>query len=123
YFITGTEEGNYSVIIKTQEGCTTIDSAYLKDVYLTFYFNVPNAFTPDGDGLNDVFRPVADYDRFSKFSMVIYNSWGQRQFETTKPAVGWDGKGAAAGVYVWVITYADYLGKVATLRGSVTVVR
>ncbi|MDD4596862.1 MAG: gliding motility-associated C-terminal domain-containing protein, partial [Lentimicrobiaceae bacterium] len=83
----------------------------------------PNAFTPNGDGLNDTFRPVTDYDRFSKFSMVIYNSWGQRQFETTNPAEGWDGKNAAAGVYVWVITYADYLGKVNTLRGSVTVVR
>jgi gliding motility-associated-like protein len=82
---TGTEEGNYSVIIKTEEGCTTIDSAYLKDVYMPFYFNVPNAFTPNGDGLNDIFRPVATTDLIRQFSMVIYNRWGQLIFETPTP--------------------------------------
>ncbi len=123
YYITGTEEGSYSVIIQTEEGCTTIDSAYLKDVYMPFYFNVPNAFTPNNDGLNDTFRPVTDYDRFSKFSMVIYNSWGQKQFETTRPAEGWDGKDAPAGVYSWVISYSDMVGKVVKMRGSVTLVK
>jgi gliding motility-associated-like protein len=121
YFINITEEGDYSVLMQTTEGCTNLEKVTLIDTW--FPFNIPNAFTPNGDGLNDTFRPVTDYDRFSKFSMVIYNSWGQRQFETTNPAEGWDGKDAAAGVYVWVITYADYLGKVSTLRGSVTVVR
>jgi len=121
YYINVTEEGDYSVLMQTSEGCTNLEKATLIDTW--FPFNIPNAFTPNGDGLNDTFRPVTDHDRFSKFSMVIYNSWGQRQFETTNPAEGWDGKDAAAGVYVWVITYADYLGKVSTLRGSVTVVR
>jgi len=121
YFINITEEGEYSVLMQTAEGCTNLEKVTLIDTW--FPFNIPNAFTPNSDGLNDTFRPVTDYDRFSKFSMVIYNSWGQKQFETTNPAEGWDGKDAAAGVYVWVITYADYLGKVSTLRGSVTVVR
>ena len=121
YFINITEEGDYSVLMQTTEGCSNLEKVTLIDTW--FPFNIPNAFTPNGDGLNDTFRPVTDYDRFSKFSMVIYNSWGQKQFETTKPADGWNGKDAAAGVYVWVITYADYLGKVSMLRGSITVVR
>ena len=121
YYINVTEEGDYSVLMQTSEGCTNLEKATLIDTW--FPFNIPNAFTPNGDGLNDTFRPVTDYDRFSKYNMIIYNSWGQRQFETTNPAEGWDGKDAAAGVYVWVINYADYLGKVSTLRGSVTVVR
>jgi gliding motility-associated-like protein len=121
YFINVSEEGDYSVLMQTAEGCSKLEKVTLVDTW--FPFNIPNAFTPNGDGLNDTFHPVTDYDRFSKFSMVIYNSWGQKQFETTNPADGWDGKDAAAGVYVWVITYADYLGKVSTLRGSVTVVR
>ena len=123
YYITGTEEGSYSVIIQTEEGCTTVDSAYLKDVYMPFYFNVPNAFTPNNDGLNDTFRPVVDYERVRMFSMVIYNRWGQLIYETTNPAEGWNGKDAPAGVYTWTITYSDYLGKVSKLRGSVTLIR
>jgi len=121
YYINVTEDGEYSVILQTAEGCTNLEKVTLIDTW--FPFNIPNAFTPNGDGLNDSFRPVTDYDRFSRFSMVIYNSWGQRIFETTRPAEGWDGKDAAAGVYVWVITYADYMGKVSTLRGSVTLVK
>jgi gliding motility-associated-like protein len=123
YFITGTEEGNYSVIIKTAEGCTTIDSAYLKDVYMPFYFNVPNAFTPNNDGLNDTFRPVATGDLIRQFSMVIYNRWGQLIFETTNPAEGWDGKDAPMGVYSWVISYSNHTGKVFKMRGSVTLLK
>jgi gliding motility-associated-like protein len=123
YFITGTEEGNYSVIIKTAEGCTTIDSAYLKDMYMPFYFNVPNAFTPDGDGLNDTFRPVATVDLIRQFSMVIYNRWGQMVFETTDYSGGWDGNDAPAGVYTWVISYSDMVGKVVKMRGGVTLIK
>jgi gliding motility-associated-like protein len=123
YFITGTDEGIYSVIIQTREGCITIDSTYLKDVYMPFYFNVPNAFTPNGDGLNDTFRPVVDYERVRMFSMVIYNRWGQLVFETTNPVEGWDGKDAPAGVYSWVISYTDYLGRANTQKGNVTLIK
>jgi gliding motility-associated-like protein len=121
YYINVTEEGDYSVLMQTAEGCTNLEKVTLIDTW--FPFNIPNAFTPNGDGLNESFRPVTDYDRFSKYYMVIYNSWGQRIFETTNPAEGWYGKDAAAGVYVWVINYADYLGKGFTLRGSVTLIK
>ncbi len=123
YYITGTEEGSYSVIIQTEEGCTTIDSAYLKDVYMPFYFNVPNAFTPNNDGLNDTFRPVATGDLIRQFSMVIYNRWGQMIFETNNPAEGWDGKDAPAGVYSWVISYSDVKEKVYQTKGIVTLIK
>jgi len=123
YFITVTEEGSYSVIVRTNEGCTATNSAYLKDMYMPFYFVVPNAFTPNGDGLNDTFRPVATGELIRQFSMVIYNRWGQMIFETSDYSVGWDGKDAPAGVYSWVISYSDMVGKVVKMRGSVTVVR
>jgi hypothetical protein len=55
--------------------------------------------------------------------MVIYNRWGQLIFETTNPAEGWDGKNAPAGLYSWVISYSDMVGKVAKIRGGVTLVR
>jgi len=121
--ITVNTEGLYTLQLTTHNLCAGVDSTYLKMPEAESPFLVLNAFTPNNDGLNDTFHPVTDYDRFSRFSMIIYNSWGQRQFETTNPAEGWDGKDAAAGVYVWVITYVDYLGKVNTLRGSVTLIK
>ncbi len=55
--------------------------------------------------------------------MVIYNRWGRHIFETSNPAEGWDGKDALVGVYSWVISYADMVGKVAKMRGSVALIR
>jgi gliding motility-associated-like protein len=90
---------------------------------MPFYFNVPNAFTPNGDGLNDIFRPVATSDLIRQFSMVIYNRCGQMIFETTIPTEGWDGKDAPAGVYSWFISYSNHTGKVFKMRGSVSLLK
>jgi gliding motility-associated-like protein len=90
---------------------------------MPFYFNVPNAFTPNGDGLNDTFRPVATGELIRQFSMVIYNRWGQMVFETSDYSGGWDGKNAPAGVYGWVISYSDYMGKLFKMKGGVTLIR
>jgi gliding motility-associated-like protein len=121
--ITVNTEGLYTLQLTTHNLCAGADSTYLKMLEAESPFLVPNAFTPNNDGLNDTFRPVVDYERVRMFSMVIYNSWGQLVFETTNPAEGWDGKDAPAGVYSWVISYSDMVGKVVKLRGGVTVVR
>lgn len=84
---------------------------------------VPNAFTPNGDNLNDTFRPVVDYERVRLFNMVIYNHWGQRIFETSNPAEGWNGKDAPAAVYSWVISYSDMVGKGSQMKGVVTLIK
>ncbi|MGV8113343.1 MAG: gliding motility-associated C-terminal domain-containing protein [Lentimicrobium sp.] len=121
--ITVNTEGLYTLQLTTHNLCAGADSTYLKMLEAESPFLVPNAFTPNNDGLNDAFRPVLDYERVRMFSMVIYNRWGQVIFETTNPAEGWDGQDAPSGVYTWTITYSDYLGKVSKLRGSVTLVR
>ncbi|KAF0202409.1 MAG: hypothetical protein FD170_1876 [Bacteroidetes bacterium] len=121
YYITVTEEGAYSLLMETTEGCLKLENIMMIDTFLPVL--VPNAFTPNNDGLNDTFRPVVDYERVRMFSMVIYNRWGQLIFETTNPAEGWNGKDAPAGVYSWVISYSDMVGKVAKMRGGVTLVK
>jgi hypothetical protein len=55
--------------------------------------------------------------------MEIYNHWGRIIFETSDYSGGWDGKDAMAGVYSWVISYSDYLGKAFKMRGSVTLLK
>jgi gliding motility-associated-like protein len=87
--------------IVTPNGCPGIDSVLLR-APAHIYF--PNAFTPDGDGINDDFGPMG-HD-ISVFEMNIFNRWGELLFTTTNPAVRWDGKVngsdvAMTGVYVY----------------------
>ena len=77
-------------------------------VYENFY--VPNAFSPDGDGLNDVFKVTCNSENISSFRMYIYNRWGALVFESKEISLGWDGeykgKPASQGVYVYKIEYS-----------------
>ena len=83
---------------------TTTDTVLVKRGICKLY--IPNAFTPNHDGRNDIFRipPELGMD-LGEFS--IYNRWGQKVFETTRVEEGWDGKikgsPAPAGVYVYLI--------------------
>lgn len=54
--------------------------------------NVPNAFTPNGDGTNDVFKVKSDYKSIIEFQGYIFNRWGRKLFEWTDISQGWDGK-------------------------------
>ncbi|MFN0031519.1 MAG: gliding motility-associated C-terminal domain-containing protein [Flavobacteriales bacterium] len=70
-------------------------------------FFVPNSFSPNGDGVNELFIPVANSLKEWEFS--IYDVWGEQLFFTEDETIGWDGsfanKGCPAGSYVWKITY------------------
>lgn len=74
------------------------------------FLDVPNAFTPNGDGANDEFRVA--YRSLKKFHLVIYNRWGRKVYSSNNPEQGWDGKigGAKAspGVYFYVIEAEGY---------------
>ena len=71
---------------------------------------IPNAFTPNKDGLNDLFSPASD--NLEYYSLVIYNRWGEMVFSTTNPVNGWDGsfKGnpCASDTYFYVIKYKQF---------------
>lgn len=86
---------------------------------------VPNAFSPNKDGKNDVFYLNTIGIRTYKF--VILNRWGEQVFEGDNSNDGWDGMYAneevSDGVYTWVIQGIDMLGKVFTTGGTVTVLR
>jgi len=91
--------------------------------------HIPNAFTPDGDDINDSFTPIVS-DAVRSWSFSIFNRWGELIFTTDVPGVAWDGKvngvEAPVGVYVWDVHYGTVTdaGVVQErLRGSVTLVR
>lgn len=116
----------YKMVTSDAIGCT--DSAYVTVyVFQTMpYVFVPSAFTPNGDGLNDIIRPISvGIQRINYFS--IYNRWGQMVYYTTQDKTGWDGrlngKPQASAVYVWMLSAIDYLGKPLFLKGTVTLIR
>lgn len=87
---------------------------------------MPNVFTPNGDYNNDVFR-VSNPSFIKEFYMAVYNRWGQKVFETTNPAAGWNGSfnnlDQPAGNYIWVIRLTDTEGQKVAERGHVLLLR
>lgn len=75
---------------------------------------MPNIFTPNDDAANDFFKPII-MKGIKKSTLVIYNRWGQKLFETDNIAEGWDGKLngriCTAGIYYWIINYYDINAK------------
>jgi len=124
-----TSEGWYRVTMQTEEGCTATDSVMM--LYSFAPFTMPNAFTPDGDGINDVFRPVTVPEKVESFSMYIFDRWGRQIFATKDLGAGWDGrfdyaqrdKAAPVGVYTYIIRYSNQAGEVRKKTGMVTLVR
>jgi gliding motility-associated-like protein len=114
----------YRLTVTNAGGCAWSDTAKI-EVYRRF--TLPNAFTPNGDGKNDVFRiPPGIGVGLVRFE--VYDRLGVRVFMTTEVARGWDGTvdgvKQPAGVYVWGIEYFDQLtGKRVQTNGTVILVR
>lgn len=87
---------------------------------------VPSAFSPNGDGLNDVFR-VKIQDDISEFHMMIYDRWGHMVFESNDPAKGWNGAvgnvQSLPATYLWAVTYLDNKKQATKQQGTVVLVR
>uniref|UniRef100_UPI004048AF09 T9SS type B sorting domain-containing protein n=1 Tax=Roseivirga sp. TaxID=1964215 RepID=UPI004048AF09 len=85
----------------------------------------PNAFSPNGDGVNDTFK--ATQGRFIEFSMVIFNRWGVIIFSSTDPEVGWDGttngQEASPGAYVYQVNYTDANKRSYQRTGTLVLIR
>ncbi|MBL7802535.1 MAG: gliding motility-associated C-terminal domain-containing protein [Saprospiraceae bacterium] len=93
-------------------------------------FRIPDAFSPDGDQINDTFRPLLDCPD-GEYSFEIYNRWGEKIFATNDPNAGWDGTqnnvAAPVDVYVWVLRFGTLQNGGQALRqsehGQVTLLR
>jgi len=117
----------YNVNIVSAGGCVGDDSIYVRVVNQASLF-VPTAFSPNGDGRNDLLRPLAiGYRRINYFR--VFNRFGQRvfsssAFEGSYFGEGWDGKlggrPAEMGVYYWVASVTDRFGKEEMIKGDVT---
>ena len=86
---------------------------------------LPDAFSPNGDGINDTFKPSGSF--YDNFQMIIYNRWGQSIFQTADPATGWDGtvnaERAPQGQYIYKVIIRDNTGKDFVKNGTVMLLR
>ncbi|MEI6821687.1 MAG: gliding motility-associated C-terminal domain-containing protein, partial [Bacteroidota bacterium] len=120
------QEGSYYVELLNQ--CDTIKKDFnikYKDCGCYIYF--PNAFTPNGDGLNDYFKPVLQCELIV-YELYIYNKWGELLFEAKTSDAYWDGRYkneyVPTGVYEWLFYYkGPYTRELQSKHGSVTVIR
>ena len=121
--------GTYTITHIVSDSMSCSDTARVELVVTSnTHFFVPTAFSPNADGVNDVFRVKGDYEQMNTFDLSVYNRWGQLQFQTNNPNAYWDGTfgGIAAelGTYFWVLDLQFKGQKVATqYKGDVVLLR
>ncbi len=109
-------------------GC--LDSL-VREVFISpqIHYYLPNAFTPNGDSVNDTYKGVGVTEGIQSFVFQIWNRWGELIFETSDPDEGWNGRlfnsgaDAPAGVYVVTVRYTSPRGEPTQLKGFATLVR
>lgn len=121
---TATQGGSYAVTGYHSNGCTFTDSINIDGACLNELF-FPTAFAPNGNAVNEVFRPKTS-QVLSEYRLQVFNRWGQVIFETADLQEGWDGKYKneimRPGVYAWVCQYR-IVGKLRNIkRGTMVLV-
>jgi gliding motility-associated-like protein len=123
--------GDYTVCLRVENefGCEAAHCEYL-EIESDFAFYAPNAFTPDGDGLNELFIPELLGFDLSSYSLKIYDRWGTLVFSTNDASEPWIGNVrngdyyAQQGIYNWIVEVkVDRLADFKTFKGSVLLLR
>ena len=105
------KDGQVVYVVASLDGCTGQSEPYTVKIS-----GLPNAFTPDNDGINDIFG--------KDHKLIIFNRWGQAVFEGTE---GWDGthngRNVSPGTYYYILEIFDHNNQKTVIKGSVTVIR
>jgi gliding motility-associated-like protein len=120
-------EDTWSWAMVTVNGCSAKDSVIIHFEDCVLELVMPNVFSPNGDGANQVFTPVA-IRGVAEAGLRIWNRWGQEVFATTDARPSWDGRiagnPAPEGIYYWVLNYTSRKNASrGELHGTVTLVR
>jgi gliding motility-associated-like protein len=116
--------GCYTItqVLGNAEGCadTARAEVCVEDEFSLF---VPNAFSPDGNGMNDVFGVVTSVSTPRDFLFEVFDRWGGLVFSADSPSRPWTGEDVPVGVYAWRLSLRDSEGKLRDARGHVTLIR
>ncbi|WP_431213749.1 T9SS type B sorting domain-containing protein [Puia sp. P3] len=125
FVLNNSEEVQFVVEATTAGGCSGTDTVNVKVFGVAGLF-VPNAFTPNNDGRNDILRVIGPgIGKLVVFA--VYDRWGRQVFLTRNAGVGWDGtfggRNMDAGTYVWMAEAVDDHGKIVQKKGTVVLIR
>ena len=114
-------------LIATNEFSCSDTTSKIISVFPDLVYYIPNGFTPNSDGLNDVFN-VIGLGYADMYSLKLYNRWGELLFESNKISEGWDGRFMGDivqnGVYIYLVTFRDIGSKKRIFEeGNVTLIR
>ena len=119
------DPGMYEVMLTVSDSNNCIDSVFqtIKVMY-DFIIYLPNTFTPDGDGKNEVFTPKGfRMAKLESYQFIVYNRWGEIVFNTDKVGEGWNGENAIVGKYAWAIIITDEMGALQKKVGEVLLIK
>jgi gliding motility-associated-like protein len=107
-------------------GCKAEDTVTINVNTSTDIF-IPNAFTPNNDGVNDQFKMFGELSNIYFLDISVFDRWGEKVFESNDPNFEWDGtyrgEPAPIGVYIYVATAVFNNGSHRDFKGSVTLLR
>ncbi len=118
--------GLYWLEVTDETGCSGRENVWVANRSCMNAVYLPSAFTPNNDGLNDVFKPLVD-GHLTQYKFTVYDRNGQVVFQSTDPGKGWTGikNGIPynTGVFVWICTYQLAGGEAKTEKGTVALIR
>ena len=119
------DPGVYNVMLIIKDINECLDSVSKNIImYYDFVLHMPNSFTPNDDGENDMFGPQGlRMDKYISYEFLIFNRWGDIIFETNDINDWWDGANHQHGTYLWAIVIVDELGKVRKKVGDVLLIK
>jgi gliding motility-associated-like protein len=124
---TYTANGFQTVCLTTSNsnGCADT-SCRIVNVDAIEFINIPNVFTPDGDGINDVF--YINSSGLSEYQLDIYNRWGTKVYTSSEPGNKWDGRSSSGveltdGTYYFILRAVSVTSKDNSTTGFVTLLR
>ena len=124
---TSSNDRIYYLEVSDEFGCISRDSIQVIVKKKSGEFFFPNAFSPNADGLNDLWIPVASSAQLNLISLDIYSRWGEQVYSCTLSCKGWDGKMADQsvnpGVYVYRTVFRDERGDRKEVNGEFTLLR
>lgn len=117
--------GVYYLEVKDHNNCTGTDSLVVHEINC-IPVGIPNAFTPNNDGKNDIFRPVLNVE-ITDYQLQVFNRNGQLIFQSKNQEEGWDGKFNGQpldpGTYVYLIRFRNASQKLSTYTGNISLIR
>jgi gliding motility-associated-like protein len=122
-----TDASNYAARIVNSNGCLSpLSNTIITEINCTTKISLPDLFTPNGDGVNDVIKPIIpSIKKFRCFK--VFNRWGNLVFETIDSSKGWDGtfrgKNQPSETYLWLVEGVDSNGKEVKVTGMFTLFR